>query len=72
MVGPSNTIKPAETEKLVNVDIDVIAEELGTLHFDESWSPSSQGIFNWDMVDLVDNLEGFKLHEGDSSKPKPT
>jgi hypothetical protein len=36
MVGPSNTIKPAETEKLVNVDIDVIAEELGTLHFDES------------------------------------
>ena len=54
MAGPSNTIKP---EKLVNADIDVIAEVLGTLHFDESWSPNSQGIFDWDMVDLVDNLE---------------
>ena len=47
-------------------------EEFGTLHFDESGSPKSQGIFDWDMVDLVDKLEGFKLHEGDFSKSKLT
>jgi len=72
MAGPSNNVKPAEIEKLANVDIEVTVEEFGTLHFDESGSPKSQGIFDWDMVDLVDKLEGFKLHEGDFSKSKLT
>jgi hypothetical protein len=46
MAGPSNTVKPAEIEKLVNVDIEVTVEEFGILHFDELGSSKSQGIFD--------------------------